>query len=526
MTSRHYDVVVLGRSLGSLSAAALLARRDFRVLLLGQGQRPCGYHFEGHLLRRRTFTLLAGTSPAWRRILHELAQTPRFRRRVHHLDPMFSLMMPGRRVQVPPDIEMFAREVDREFPEIRQLVDELYATFAQVNAAADAAFERDLAWPPGKVWERLETGKVAAALPFVTESSQQDLLGKFPLGHPYRLIVHYPALFATHLATSPNEFAPFALARLHGAWTRGIQALDGGEDEAAEFLLSRILAHGGECRLDGRAISLVVRGGSVSGILQDGDEEVTSTNVVVTDLPGELVADLAGGDGITARARRQWPRLTAVAGRYVTSLVVRQEALPDPLPHEAFLTPPVSHRPDPRRPPIHLQRVDQQHGGSHGPRVGGSTPESLLVAEALLPVRGTLTLLEAREAVLSTLREYLPFLDEHLIVVDSPHDGLPLYDMSRRPHREIERIHLAESAPGPEPMQWLWKVEPPGWHDLAGEPFRGPIPGTYLVGPTVLPALGQEGELLAAWSAARTITRKNWTRQKMRRQMWTKIETG
>ena len=55
--------------------------------------------------------------------------------------------------------------------------------------------------------------------------------------------------------------------------------------------------------------------------------------------------------------------------------------------------------------------------------------------------------------------------------------------------------------------------------------MRGPIPGTYLVDRTVLPALGQEGEPLAAWSAARLITRKDRTRQKMRREMWTKVET-
>ena len=40
MTLRHFDVVVIGRSLGCLSAAALLARRDFRVLVLGQGELP------------------------------------------------------------------------------------------------------------------------------------------------------------------------------------------------------------------------------------------------------------------------------------------------------------------------------------------------------------------------------------------------------------------------------------------------------------------------------------------------------
>ena len=41
-----------------------------------------------------------------------------------------------------------------------------------------------------------------------------------------------------------------------------------------------------------------------------------------------------------------------------------------------------------------------------------------------------------------------------------------------------------------------------------------------------LAALGQEGELIAAWGAARIITRRDRTRQRVRQQMWTKIETG
>ena len=81
------------------------------------------------------------------------------------------------------------------------------------------------------------------------------------------------------------------------------------------------------------------------------------------------------------------------------------------------------------------------------------------------------------------------------------------------------------AAPGPEPMERLWTVDPPGRLDFVGEPVRGPIPNTYLVGKTVLPGLGQEGELLAAWSAARLITKKDKARQRMRRQMWSKIET-
>jgi hypothetical protein len=75
-------------------------------------------------------------------------------------------------------------------------------------------------------------------------------------------------------------------------------------------------------------------------------------------------------------------------------------------------------------------------------------------------------------------------------------------------------------------MEHQWSVEPTGYLGLAAEPCVGPIPGSYLVGKTTLPALGQEGELLAAWSVAKMLTRKDSVRQRRRRQLWTKIETG
>ncbi|MFC1641552.1 NAD(P)-binding protein [Myxococcota bacterium] len=519
MTSRHYDVVVLGRSLGALVAAALLARRDFRVLLLGQGQKPPSYRFERHVLKRRALTLLVATSPAWRRVLQELAQTPRFRRRTQALDPMFVVLCPGRRMEVPPDMELFGREVDREFPEVRQLVDELYAAFASVNAAVDAAFERDVVWPPGTLWERWETGRAVGALPLVGRNSQHDLLGKFPPGHGYRDLVNVPAQFATDLAIPGHQLPPLALARLHGSWTRGVFALADGEDELAAFLIERIEAHGGVVRLDRRATQLVVRRGVAAGIVADDDEEPIGAGAVVTDQPGELVADLSGGQGITKLARHEWPRVAAAAGRFVVGLVVRTAGLPDALGREAFLFSSSVSRYDPRRAIVHLQRVSssEEEGAPH---------ETVLVAESILPTRGPVTLLDARDIVLGTLCESLPFLQEHLVVVDSVYDGLPLHQYDRGQRREVDRIHVREDAARAEPMQWQWTVEPPGFLALSGEPIRGPIPGVYLAGKTVLPALGQEGELLAAWGAVRIITRKDGARQRVRQQMWSKIETG
>lgn len=522
MASRYYDAVVLGRSLPALVTAALLARRDFRVLLLGQGQRPQTYRFDGRVLCRRSFVLLAASSPAFRRVLQELACAPQFRRRTQALDPMFTVIGDERRVEVAPDMELFSREVDREFPEVRQLVDELYTTIAQVNAAADLAFERDNVWPPGTLWERLETGRVAHSLPFVRAERSVDLLGKFPRGHAFRDLVSVPAQFATHLASAPEQLPAFALARLHGAWTRGIVALAQGEDELTDFLIERIEAHGGVCNLSGRARSLWIRHGSAAGVLEEGSDEPTGSGVVISDQFGEALAELSGGEGVTKAARRDWPRMTTEARRFVVSLIVKRALLQAPLGTIAFVLPQKKSRPDPRRPVVRIECLDPTRLPDPTP----SAPEEmLLVAECILPTRGALTLLEAREAVLATLREALPFLDQHLICVDSPHDGLPLYDYSSGTRREVDRLHLRGAAPGAEPMERLWTVDPSGYLDLGGEPVRGPIPGTYLVGKTVLPALGQEGELVAALSTARIVMKKNPTRQKMRRQMWTKIDT-
>jgi phytoene dehydrogenase-like protein len=522
LTSRHYDVVVLGRSLGALAAAALLARRDFRVLLLGQGQRAQSYRFEDHVLCRRAFTLLSGSSPTWKRILHELAQSPQFRRRTTPLDPMFVVLSEGRRVEVPPDMELFGREIDREFPEVRQLVDELYGSIASVNAAADTAFERDALWPPGSLWERFETGRIAATLPFTRAERGQDLLGKFPAGHAYRDITTIPAAFASNSAVLSSDFPPFALARLHGAWTRGVQALARSEDELSEFLCERIEAHGGVLELDRRAASLVTRRGAVVGVMEDGEEAPTGATAVISDQSGEALAQLSGGEGITKSARDDWPRMNPEAGRFVVSLIVNTRGLPTPLPRESFILPSERLRRDPRHPTVHLQRYEAAAFSEARAQAGA---ETLLVAEAILPARGSLTLLEAREAVLSALRGALPFLDEHLVIVDSPHDGLPLYDYRTGTRREVDRVHVQDTAPGAEAMERLWTVEPPGYLDIAGEPVRGPIRNTYLVGKTVLPGLGQEGELIAAFGAAKLITRKDGARQKMRRQMWSKIET-
>ena len=520
MNKRHFDVVVLGRSLGALATAALLARRDFSVLVLGQERRPASYRFERFQLKRRTFSLLFNRSPVWQRILQELAQSPSLKRRIKAVEPMFCFATEDRRLEIASDRKRFKAEIEREFPKVQQLVDDFYSRLASAVADIDDAFGRDAVWPPGTFMEKLEAGRTTSKLPFIGNRDPGDLLGKFPPEHPYRELATLPAVFATDLDYGLMGLPQVAFARLHGAWTRGLYQLEQGEEELEQFLVERVEANGGVCALNQSASMISTRGGVVSGVIESGDDEPIGTSAVVSDLSGEAIAALAQGEGLTKQAEQQWPSVSPTAGRFIVNVVVKTAALPDAVGQETFLLPREGELPNPREPVVHLQKYSPNQLGNDVAK-----DETLLVAESLLPADGALTLYEARAAVLNTLRFHLPFLDEHTVLIDSPHDGFPLELYGNGIKREVDRIHVKESSHKPEFMEHQWTVDPPGFLGLAGEPARGPIKGSFLVGKTTLPALGQEGELISAWSVARILTKLDSVRQRRRQQLWRKMET-
>ncbi len=514
VTLRHFDVVVIGRSLGCLTAAALLARRDFRVLVLGQGELPASYSFRGRRIARRAFSLLFGETPVWRRMLQDLAQSQTFRRRTTRAEPSYSLLTPRHRLQVSSDRARVIGELRREFPEVQPVADELWSAMVLVSRALESALSRDAPWPPAGLFERLRARSWSRALPFANETLSA-LLDKLPAGHVYRDAAFLPAAFACDFALETGQLPVLAAARLQHNFVRHALQFEGGEDGFEDFLVERIRAHGGICELGERAEGFLFRRGRVAGVTTGGGQQEIGTDCVITGLDGRALVELSEGRGLSPSYAR-WPELKPALGRYVLSCSVRRSGLPEPLASEAML---MSER-DARgneRPALHLQSLSAANRSDDG--------LIEIVVEALVPFGNVRRGGELRAQALAILREHFPFFDSHLFIVDCPHDGLPLELHENGERREVDRLHLTGASVRPEPMQPLWRVEKPGFLGLAGEPMVGPVRGTLLVGKTVFPGLGQEGELLAAWSAAQRVTRADRAWQKRRRQMWTKIDT-
>jgi phytoene dehydrogenase-like protein len=498
VAKQHFDVVVLGRGLGALASAALLARRSFRVLVLGDGTKEPTYSVLGHELWRRSFGLPVATSPVFNRVLLELSQHLLFRRRLLPLSPMFQGMWPGARLDVPPDLSALCREVHREFPELDAVIQPLYEELAERNAVFDRAFKRDLTVPPASFWERRESRPMMDDL----GSDVRAALPGLPLDHPYRALCDLTIAFSTHTADPLPE--PVR-ARLHGLWTRGLHQLRGGEDAMTEFFRERIVAHGGDVRLERRAGALVTKGNRVVTVELDADHHQVSADYVITDLPTRDM--LRRAEPFVARAGdlAALPELRTPKGRFVVSLVLARRGVPDAWAHEVFL---------PGEPALRVTRLE-------GARGDEST--AVLVAEACVPPAEALGPL--RRSVVARLALELPELRRHVRLCDSVHDGLPLWDYTQGARRTYERLAFRQAGLTAEPEPMVPMFAHDGDVMWGGEPLRTPLANVFAVGPSVLPAWGQEGELLAAWSVARVITKGDRAREKMRKEMWSKIES-
>ncbi len=102
-----------------------------------------------------------------------------------------------------------------------------------------------------------------------------------------------------------------------------------------------------------------------------------------------------------------------------------------------------------------------------------------------------------RARVRKQVGRVLPFLNQHLIVLGSPFDGLP---------PEIPGSAKPPVATPPIPMPAVYAAERPRPLDLGGLPHAPGIKNLWHVGRENLPGLSLEGELVSAWSVARLVT--------------------
>jgi len=513
VSKRYYDVVILGAELAPLTCAALLAKRGFRVLVLGQGTPAPNYQLGPFQLPQRSFQEAFGHTPVCERVISELGLGPGLKRPAHSHEPAFQVAVPGHRLDVSVDRAELLRSFEREFPEVRRPIEEFHERVARIMQDLDALCTGELVMPPETFLERQRFGKARRALTALRLPrlpDDEDVLADLPEGHRFRDVAALPARFESGIDSARS--GALRMLRLYGNCRRSNNTPVGGTAAFRELLLQKIHAHSGQLRLDERAVQLDVQRGEVAGLtlLNSNDEIACGFVVVGTDI-AQLPRWLSDRNALEQLFERVGEPMVRHY-RYTLNVVLRTSGMPAGLGQNLYLV----RESEPNRPSqdLHIgsHRLDAQH--------------SVISAEALLPARKLEDepsyLGGVRASCLAALHELLPFLGQHLVLVDSPHDGrAPDYEHTQ--HAQLNPFQLAQRGPAHMPTVCSYPVL--SHLELCALPIRTPIRRLLLCNSQVVPGLGSEGQLMAACSAARVITWADRGRSWMRRRLWTKVET-
>jgi phytoene dehydrogenase-like protein len=476
VSTSFYDVVVLGSDLGATVGGAVLAHRGFRVLVAGVPAEE-RYAIGPYTLPRAPLAFVGTEAPTLKRIVGELNLVQLLRRRLEPNRPAFQLLLPDHRLDVGDDL---MRELARELPDSAAGFEAAAARTGEVAAALESILGQDLILPPDGFWDRRDANRVAARLP----EDDEDVLAAMPANDPMRAAFTLPARFGA----AWDRVGPVATARLADLHRKGTFRLDGGREGLRGLLLDRLKTHAGEVRPELVPRAILSKRGKVTGVAFEGRSEIVGAGHVIAGAGADRVAEWVAADGDKVPKRlAEAATIKPVLWRYLLHLVAPLDALPDALGRLAFAVE------DLEKPLVGANALMLHLADGYG-------QHAVLSVEALAEDPSPDALAKLRRAIRARLERLLPFVDRHLLLVHSPHDGIAPEGV------DGERSGLSTTAAmGPVPMEPVWGMDGPRALGFCGLPHASGVKHLLLASRQVMPGLGVEGELAAGWAAARIV---------------------
>jgi hypothetical protein len=487
-TTNHYDLIVLGTDIAGLVAAALVARRGKRVLVIPQGAVEGVYRLNRRALALDTAPLIHLACPAVRRVFDELGVWTQVRREHHSLDELTHWVLPNHRIDAEPEQANWSREVAREWP--GEPIAEAWELRRRWSAATDELLDEllgsDNALVADGFWGRRFLTRVSEQLP----AERLDELEPLSPGHPLRQGARAIEPWVQHLV--PGQLGKAASLRLAGLWSRGPSDREGGEHALRQMLLQRIQLKSGEIKPSLRVAEVLLKRGKVTGLSLLGKQDRYGCDqlLVATD-PRRLVDGPLLPELLPKPLQVSLANIHSAALRYVLHLEIEERGLSPGLGGMAVCVP----EPD---------DLDKRDGaGLTFLRVGPGLRENTRTISLVRILAPDEPLDDARERILDELdqRGVLPFCRPYLTFVHSPHDGREASDGLGRRLDEYGTDTALRL-----PMDPLFRLS-------AGEPSLGigllphssGIKNLLFASRLTYPGLGLEGEFAAGWAAAGTL---------------------
>lgn len=484
-TTNHYDLIVLGTDIAGLVAAALVARRGKRVLVIPQGPVEGVYRLNRRALPLDTAPLVHLGCPTLRRVFDELGVWTQIRREHRLLDELTHWVLPGHRLDVEPEQANWAREVGREWP--GEPIAEAWQLRQRWSNATDELLDEllgsDNALVADGFWARRFLTRVSEQLP----GERLDELEPLASDHAVRQAARAVEPWVQHLV--PAQLGKAASLRIAGLWARGPSDREGGEQGLRQVLLQRIQLKSGEIKPSLRVAEVLLKRGKVTGLSLLGKQDRYGCDqlLVATD-PRRLVDGPLLPELLPKPLQVSLANIRSAALRYVLHLEIEERGLGPGLGGMALCVP---------------EHAARDGAGLTFLRLGPGLRENTRSLALVRLVGPDEPLDDMRERILDELdrRGVLPFARPYLTFVHSPHDGREASDGQGRRLDEYGTDTALRL-----PMDPLYRLE-------GGEPSLGigllphssGIKNLLFASRLTYPGLGLEGEFAAGWAAAGTL---------------------
>jgi len=417
VSSAWYHVIVLGTDLAGLIYASLAAKAGYRVGVLGQGPTRNVYKRGSYTFLRQPERFYGfASSPVIARVLRELSMQLEMKNLPQEVDPTLQLVTPDMRLDITGHSHLWKRELERELPGFTEQLLHFESWAADQARRSDQALLGDTLYPPSGI---RATAKYRQDLG-LSDTLTADAAGRIP-SILAAVRSQFPLLEAplTHMAQAwSHPPSSLAITRLWTHLRAGFVRLPDGLDGLKQLFIRKIRDQCGDYRPNDSAASLIFKRGKVKEVILDRNERLGCEMLVFGRDPTQLLdlVPLRFREGRYHRDLIRW--MDPQAWRLNINLAVDPMVIPEGMGTETLLL-------DPSKPFMgeHSMWLSRPGVGPHAKREGRPGPEALMVSALLAsrghpPTVGGVKNLVGR--MMARLREFMPWLDEHLLDVHVP----------------------------------------------------------------------------------------------------------